>query len=129
MENKLLQNRITEVRCEILQSILFDFRWSDEEDTDEDKIWFRRCFNIIKLWYEKKITKIKTIKDLDYTKDPIKVKEEFLEMIKMANDIADELIQKNYDFWNTNRYPFTKEYIRKNKDKYKINFPKNIINI
>jgi hypothetical protein len=50
-------------------------------------------------------------------------------MIKMANDIADELIQKNYDFWNTNRYPFTKEYIRKNKDKYKINFSKNIINI
>lgn len=50
-------------------------------------------------------------------------------MIKMANDIADELIQKNYDFWNTNRYPFTKKYIRKNKDKYKINFPKNIISI
>ena len=129
MENKLLQNRITEVRCEILQSILFDFRWSDEEDTDEDKIGFRRCFNIIKLWYEKKITKIKTIKDLDYAKAPIDVKKEFLEMIKMANDIADELIQKNYDFWNTNRYPLTKEYIPKNKNKYKINFPKNIINI
>lgn len=129
MENKLLQNRITEVRCEILQSILFDFRWSDEEDTDEDKIGFRRCFNIIKLWHEKKITKIKTIKDLDYAKAPIDVKEEFLEMIKMANDITDELIQKNYDFWNTNRYPLTKEYIRKNKNKYKINFPKNIINI
>lgn len=129
MENKLLQNRITEVRCEILQSILFDFRWSDEEDTDEDKIGFRRCFNIIKLWHEKKITKIKTIKDLDYAKAPIKVKEEFLEIIKMANDIADKLIQKNYDFWNTNCYPLTKEYIRKNKDKYKINFPKNIINI
>lgn len=129
MENKLLQNRIIEVRCENLQCILFDFRWSDEEDTDEDKIGFRRCFNIIKLWYEKKITKIKTIKDLDYEKVPIDVKEEFLEMIKMANDIADELIQKNYDFWNTNRYPLTKEYIPKNKDKYKINFPKNIINI
>ena len=81
------------------------------------------------MWHEKKITKIKTIKDLDYAKAPIDVKEEFLEMIKMANDIADELIQKNYDFWNTNLYPLTKEYIRKNKDKYKINFPKNIINI
>lgn len=34
MKNKLLQNRIIEVRCEILQSILFDFRWSDKEDTD-----------------------------------------------------------------------------------------------
>ena len=45
----------------------------------------------------------------------------------MANDIADELIQKNYDFWNKNIYPLIKEYIRKNKDKYKINFPKNII--
>ena len=46
------------------------------------------------MWHEKKITKIKTIKDLDYAKAPIDVKEEFLEMIKMANDIADELIQK-----------------------------------
>ena len=26
-----------------------------------------------------------------------------------------------------NSYPLIKEYIRKNKDKYKINFPKNII--
>ena len=47
----------------------------------------------------------------------------------MANDIADELIQKNYDFWNKDSYPLIKEYIRKNKDKYKINFPKNIIKI
>lgn len=125
MENKLLQNRIIEVRCEILQCILFDFRWSDEEDTDEDKIGFRRCFNIIKLWNEKKITTIKTIKDLDYARAPINVKEEFLEMVKMANDIVDELIQKNYDFWNTNRYPLTKEYIYKNKEKYKIKFHEN----
>lgn len=130
-KDKMLQDRITEVKCEILQCILFDFRWSDEEDTDEDKIGFRKCCNIIQLDDNNKINTIKTIEDIDYAEAPINIKEEFVELVKMSNDIVKKLQLTDFDFWDRDNGEknIFREYICKNKDKYKINFPKNLLDL